>query len=72
MSTALDQYEIRGVTHNIPLLKDVIEEKRFRSGDISTKYLQEVYPDGFEGNLHNICACTPGLAGKMLMEVKVA
>ena len=52
MSTALDQYEIRGVTHNIPLLKDVIEEARFREGNISTKYLEEVYPDGFSGMLH--------------------
>lgn len=49
MSKALDQYEIRGVTHNIPLLRDIIEEKKFRSGDISTNYLQEVYPDGFKG-----------------------
>ena len=38
-----------GVTHNIPLLRDVITEKRFVKGDISTKYLQETYPDGFKG-----------------------
>jgi len=41
------------VTHNIPLLKDVIEERRFREGDISTKYLEEVYPDGFSGKKLN-------------------
>lgn len=49
MAKALDSYVIRGVTHNIPLLRDVITEKRFVKGDISTKYLPETYPDGFKG-----------------------
>uniref|UniRef100_A0AC34G9I7 Propionyl-CoA carboxylase n=1 Tax=Panagrolaimus sp. ES5 TaxID=591445 RepID=A0AC34G9I7_9BILA len=49
ISTALDHYVIRGVTHNIPLLRDIVEEDRFRRGDITTKYLQEVYPEGFQG-----------------------
>lgn len=43
---------VLGVTHNIPLLRDVITEKRFVKGDISTKYLPETYPDGFKGTLH--------------------
>uniref|UniRef100_A0A914W9A9 propionyl-CoA carboxylase n=1 Tax=Plectus sambesii TaxID=2011161 RepID=A0A914W9A9_9BILA len=37
------------VTHNIPLLRDIVEEDRFRRGDITTKYLPEVYPEGFRG-----------------------
>jgi propionyl-CoA carboxylase alpha chain len=49
MTQALDSYVIRGVTHNVPLLRDVITEKRFVAGDISTKYLPQVYPDGFKG-----------------------
>jgi propionyl-CoA carboxylase alpha chain len=49
MAKALDSYVIRGVTHNVPLLRDVITEKRFVSGNISTKYLPETYPDGFKG-----------------------
>jgi propionyl-CoA carboxylase alpha chain len=49
ISTALDHYVIRGVTHNIPLLRDIVEEDKFRRGDITTKYLQEVYPEGFQG-----------------------
>lgn len=49
MAQALDSYVIRGVTHNVPLLRDVITEKRFVSGNISTKYLPETYPDGFLG-----------------------
>ncbi|EDQ91197.1 uncharacterized protein MONBRDRAFT_17922 [Monosiga brevicollis MX1] len=49
MGDALDHYVIRGVKHNIPLLRDVIEQPRFVSGDISTSFLQETYPDGFPG-----------------------
>ncbi len=31
-----------GVTHNIPLLRDILTEERFIKGDINTKYLPEV------------------------------
>lgn len=46
---ALDEYYIRGVGHNIAFLSDVLKAPRFRSGDISTKYIEEEYPDGFSG-----------------------
>eukprot|EP00096_Caligus_rogercresseyi_P004072 TRINITY_DN1820_c0_g1_i1.p1 TRINITY_DN1820_c0_g1~~TRINITY_DN1820_c0_g1_i1.p1 ORF type:complete len:646 (+),score=206.72 TRINITY_DN1820_c0_g1_i1:631-2568(+) len=47
---ALDKYVIRGVTHNIPLLRDILTEKEFRAGNLTTSYLQETYPDGFQGS----------------------
>uniref|UniRef100_A0A8C5ET36 Propionyl-CoA carboxylase alpha chain, mitochondrial n=1 Tax=Gouania willdenowi TaxID=441366 RepID=A0A8C5ET36_GOUWI len=50
MEEALDNYVIRGVTHNIPLLREIISHPRFISGDISTNFLPEVYPDGFKGH----------------------
>ena len=46
---ALDHYVIRGVTHNIPLLRDVLTEAKFNSGNFTTNYLLETYPDGFQG-----------------------
>ena len=46
---ALDHYVIRGVTHNIPLLRDVLTEGVFKSGVFTTNYLPETYPDGFQG-----------------------
>ncbi|CAF2386746.1 unnamed protein product [Rotaria sp. Silwood2] len=49
MAQALDSYVIRGVTNNIPLLRDIITENRFVAGDITTKYLPQVYPEGFKG-----------------------
>ncbi|XP_034156088.2 propionyl-CoA carboxylase alpha chain, mitochondrial [Pangasianodon hypophthalmus] len=51
MEDALDNYVIRGVTHNIPLLREIIVHPRFISGEISTNFLPEVYPDGFKGHL---------------------
>ncbi|XP_008830947.1 propionyl-CoA carboxylase alpha chain, mitochondrial [Nannospalax galili] len=50
MEDALDSYVIRGVTHNIALLREVIINARFVKGDISTKFLSDVYPDGFKGH----------------------
>ncbi|KAL4838400.1 hypothetical protein H8958_012822 [Nasalis larvatus] len=51
MADALDNYVIRGVTHNIALLREVIINSRFVKGDISTKFLSDVYPDGFKGHM---------------------
>ncbi|XP_005899317.1 propionyl-CoA carboxylase alpha chain, mitochondrial isoform X1 [Bos mutus] len=50
MEDALDSYVIRGVTHNIALLREVIINSRFIEGDINTKFLSDVYPDGFKGH----------------------
>ncbi|XP_026524722.1 propionyl-CoA carboxylase alpha chain, mitochondrial isoform X1 [Notechis scutatus] len=50
MEEALDNYVIRGVTHNIALLREVIKHPRFIQGDISTKFLPEVYTEGFKGH----------------------
>ena len=46
---ALDHYVIRGVTHNIPLLRDILREPVFNSGTFTTNYLPETYPEGFKG-----------------------
>jgi len=46
---ALDRYVIGGVTHNIPLLRDILLEERFRAGDFTTNYLPQTYPEGFQG-----------------------
>ncbi|XP_017359062.1 propionyl-CoA carboxylase alpha chain, mitochondrial isoform X4 [Cebus imitator] len=51
MEDALDNYVIRGVAHNIALLREVIINSRFVKGDISTKFLSDVYPDGFKGHM---------------------
>jgi propionyl-CoA carboxylase alpha chain len=47
MREALNEFYVRGVSHNISFLSALIEHSRFRKGDISTNMIAEVYPDGF-------------------------
>jgi len=47
--TALDEYYIRGIAHNIPFLAALTAHPRFQAGDMSTNFIAEEYPDGFEG-----------------------
>ena len=49
MRAALDGFELEGIGHNIPFLQAVMNHPRFRSGDISTAFIEEEYPEGFEG-----------------------
>lgn len=48
---ALDEYYIRGIAHNIPFLSSVMAHPRWQSGDISTNFIAEEYPDGFVGGV---------------------
>ncbi|EGD80548.1 propionyl Coenzyme A carboxylase [Salpingoeca rosetta] len=50
MNNALDSYVIRGVKHNIPLLRELYAHPRFIAGDTTTKFLEEEYPNGFTGH----------------------
>eukprot|EP01104_Vermistella_antarctica_P019256 TRINITY_DN7461_c0_g1_i1.p1 TRINITY_DN7461_c0_g1~~TRINITY_DN7461_c0_g1_i1.p1 ORF type:complete len:734 (-),score=246.82 TRINITY_DN7461_c0_g1_i1:116-2293(-) len=49
MSEALDSYVIRGVENNVSFLRAVMDNKRFRDGNITTKFIEEEFPDGFHG-----------------------
>jgi len=47
--TALDRFEIDGIGHNIDFLSSLMQHPRFRSGDITTGFIAEEYPEGFQG-----------------------
>ncbi|WP_417773900.1 acetyl-CoA carboxylase biotin carboxylase subunit [Stappia sp.] len=49
MSEALDRFEVEGIGHNLPFLAAVMQHPRFRSGAITTAFIAEEYPDGFQG-----------------------
>jgi len=49
MRQALDEFQVEGIGHNLPFLSAVMDHPRFISGDISTAFIAEEYPDGFEG-----------------------
>ncbi|MBU0582830.1 MAG: acetyl/propionyl/methylcrotonyl-CoA carboxylase subunit alpha [Alphaproteobacteria bacterium] len=48
MSDALDSFVVDGIQHNMPFLAALMRHPRWRSGDISTSFIAEEYPDGFE------------------------
>lgn len=47
MQTALDRYQIDGVTTNIPFLSALFSDNNFRAGDFSTHFIEQHYPKGF-------------------------
>ncbi len=49
MRLALDEFELEGIGHNLPFLSAVMDHPRFASGNITTAFIAEEYPEGFEG-----------------------
>ncbi|MBU2271241.1 MAG: biotin/lipoyl-binding protein, partial [Alphaproteobacteria bacterium] len=49
MARALEDTHLQGVGHNVPFLAAVMDQPRFRSGQISTSYIKDEFPDGFHG-----------------------
>ena len=47
MQQALDAYLIKGVQHNIPFLNALMTHPRFIEGRITTNFIAEEYPEGF-------------------------
>ncbi|MEQ8293092.1 MAG: acetyl/propionyl/methylcrotonyl-CoA carboxylase subunit alpha [Roseovarius sp.] len=49
MRVALDSFEIEGIGHNLPFLSAVMDHPKFVSGDMTTAFIAEEYPEGFDG-----------------------
>ncbi|MEM6713364.1 MAG: biotin/lipoyl-containing protein, partial [Pseudomonadota bacterium] len=49
MRVALDRFEVEGIGHNIPFLSAVMDHPKFVSGDMTTAFIEEEYPEGFAG-----------------------
>ena len=46
---ALDSFEIEGLGHNIDFVSAIMQHPRFRSGELTTGFIAEEYPEGFHG-----------------------
>ncbi len=46
-SAALDAFYIDGIQHNVPFVSAVMQHPRWRSGNISTGFIKEEFPEGF-------------------------
>jgi propionyl-CoA carboxylase alpha chain len=72
---ALDSFVIDGIRHNIPFLASLHQHPRWRSGNISTGFIAEEYPDGFapleaKGNDAFIIAAVAAAVDHVLNERK--
>jgi propionyl-CoA carboxylase alpha chain len=46
---ALDRFEIDGPGHNVDFLSALMQHPRFRAGELTTGFIAEEYPEGFDG-----------------------
>jgi len=49
MRNALDGFEVEGIGHNLPFLSAVMDHEKFTSGEMTTAFIEEEFPDGFDG-----------------------
>ena len=49
MRLALDSFEVEGIGHNLPFLAAVYDHEKFTSGNMTTAFIEEEFPDGFDG-----------------------
>ena len=49
MSAALNGFYIRGIAHNIGFVSAVMAHPRFIAGNLTTGFIEEEFPEGFQG-----------------------
>ncbi len=49
MRNALDSFEVEGIGHNLPFVAAVMDHPKFIAGTMTTAFIEEEYPEGFEG-----------------------
>jgi propionyl-CoA carboxylase alpha chain len=67
MRVALDSFEVEGIGHNLPFLSAVMDHPIFMAGEMTTAFIEEQYPEGFQGvalpehDLRRIAAATAAM-----------
>ena len=67
MRVALDSFEVEGIGHNLPFLSAVMDHPIFMAGEMTTAFIEEQYPDGFQSvtlpsvDLRRIAAATAAM-----------
>jgi propionyl-CoA carboxylase alpha chain len=49
MRGALDAFEVEGIGHNLPFLSAVMDHPKFAAGQMTTAFIAEEWPEGFQG-----------------------
>jgi propionyl-CoA carboxylase alpha chain len=50
LATAMDEYVIRGVIHNLGFGRSILRNEDFNSGKYSTAFIPTYYKEGFRGD----------------------
>lgn len=50
MDKAMDEYVIKGVTHNLGFGKSILNNQAYATGQYSTAFIPTHYPTGFRGD----------------------
>lgn len=53
IDNAFDEYVVQGVTHNLGFGKSIVHNESFASGDYSTAFIPDFYPEGYHGDILN-------------------
>jgi propionyl-CoA carboxylase alpha chain len=46
---ALDAFQLQGISDNVDFLSALLQHPRFRAGELTTGFIAEEYPEGFQG-----------------------
>jgi propionyl-CoA carboxylase alpha chain len=72
MGRALEDFHIEGLGHNVPFLAAVMDQARFQSGALSTNYIVDEFPDGFDGTEPTAFQIDAMTASAVFMQRKLA
>jgi propionyl-CoA carboxylase alpha chain len=50
LDRAIDEYVVKGVTHNLGFGKSIVNNEAFAAGNFSTAFIPTYYPEGFKGD----------------------
>jgi propionyl-CoA carboxylase alpha chain len=50
LGSAMDEYVIRGVTHNVGFGRSILKNQSFADANYSTAFIPTYYPEGFRGD----------------------
>ncbi|MFK7997847.1 MAG: acetyl-CoA carboxylase biotin carboxylase subunit [Granulosicoccus sp.] len=51
MQAAIDSYRIKGVQSNLPFLAALFAHPALQSGDLTTRFIEDHFPDGFDSSV---------------------
>lgn len=54
LASAMDEYVIRGVIHNLGFGRSILRNESFLNGKYSTAFIPTFYPQGFKGDPLNV------------------